>query len=75
MKFLFFLYLFIQRFLACDPINVYTNIYPSRITDTIHINKGIRIGFISKTRCRDVKVILHGTIEDEDYFGWDPLVA
>ena len=47
MKIIYFFGIFVNSLLACDPINVYTNIFPNKITQTSYINRGIRIGFIS----------------------------
>lgn len=44
----------------CDPINVYTNLFPNKIVNNEYINKGIRIGFISKSRCSDIITELKG---------------
>lgn len=58
MKIIFFFYLIIKFILCCDPINVYTNVYPNNITETNYINRGIRIGFISKTKCPHGFIVL-----------------
>ena len=51
MKIFFLFYLFVNIALTCDPINIYTNLFPNYFTGSYTIDKGIRIGFISKTRC------------------------
>lgn len=54
MKIIFFFVFFVKSFLTCEPLNVYTNLFPKLITENLFLNKGIRIGFISKTRCKDL---------------------